>query len=892
MTLHYLSSLFRPRSIAVIGASDRVDAVGGVTFQNILDAGFTGAVYPVNRRHAKVHGARAYKSVEAIGKAIDLAVVTTPAATVAGVIESCARAGVGAAVVMSAGFREVGERGRAREARVLAAARRGGVRFLGPNCFGLMRPDLGLNATFSRNSAGRGRLALVSQSGALCTAILDWAGEHDVGFSSVVSTGIGADIDFGEILDFLVSDPETDAILLYVEGVNDARGFLSGLRAASRAKPITVMKAGRHAEGSRAAVSHTGALVGADDVFDAALARAGVVRVMNFAGFFAAAQILASGIGGNGDRLAVVSNGGGPAVMAMDRLADHHLPAADLSAETMAALDQVLPDTWSHGNPVDVIGDAGPQRYRDAVSLCLEDPGVDGVLAVLTPQAMTNPLQVAEEIAPLGAASGKPFLTCWMGEREVSAARAVFREHRIPEYRTPEAAVDGFNVLAAHHRNQELLLQVPEPLGRGEEPDVEGATMIIDRVLGEGRSVLTEVESKAVLSAFRIPVAATVNVRDPGEALLVAEEIGFPVAMKISSPDITHKSDVGGVRLNVRGAASVRRVFEDMMATVAAARPDARIDGITLQRMQVRPHARELMIGVVRDPVFGPAVSFGIGGTVVEVLADRSVAMPPLNHYLATRLIQGTRVARMLAQFRHLPAARIDSLVDTLLRVSELICELPALQEMDINPLLVDDQGVVAVDARLVVARTRPTLDRYDHMAIHPYPSHLVERWERADGYDVVIRPIRPEDAHIEERFVRELSRQSRYFRFMYALRELTPAMLSRFTQIDYDRELALIAVLDDGADEREIGVARYVVNPDGASCEFAIVLADEWQGKGLATRLMTSLMRAASQRRLETIQGEVLAENHAMLRLLRGLGFEIRRSEDNPEVNEVTRRL
>ncbi len=877
---HYLSPLLSPRSVAVIGASERPGSLGEICFRNLREGGFEGSIYPVNPRHREIQGVPAYRDLAAIGAPVELAVVATPAGAVGAVIESCGRQRVPAALVVTA--LEAGPAGGRRRgaARLLEQAREHGVRLLGPGCFGVMRPELGLNATLGRYAARRGRLALVSQSGALCAAILDWAETQGLGFSSVIATGDGADVGLGEILDFLVCDASTDGILLFVEGIRDARGFLSGLRAASRAKPITVMKAARHPGGTPAG--------GADDCFEAALARAGVVRARNFAGFFAAARILASGLRLDGERLAVVSNGRGPGVMAVDRLADLALPLPELSAKTARA----LAGGGARRPPLEVGGDAGPERYCEALAACLADPGVDAALAILTPQALADPTETARRVAGLAERAGKPLLACWMGESSVAAGRAVLREHGVPEYRTPEAAVEAFHVLAAHHRNQRMLLQVPEPLAPGDPPDLEGAGMIVDAVLAEGRRVLGEIEAKAVLSAFRIPVAAAVTARDPVEALQLAAEIGFPVVMKISSPDIVDKSEVGGVRLNIRSASALRRAYEEMLERVRQARPEARIRGVTLQRMQLRPHARELMVGVVRDPVFGPVLTFGLGGLAGEVLGERSVALPPLNRFLVRELIAGSRAARALAAIGGLPAARVEPLEDLLLRVSELVCELPALGELALDPLLVDEHGVVAVDARLSVERRSPALGRYGHMAIHPYPSDLVERWERPDGYQVVIRPIRPEDAAIEERFVRELSPESRYFRFMYALKELTPAMLSRFTQIDYDREMALIAVIEERDGEREIGVARYIVNPDGRSCEFAVVVADEWQGKGVASRLMTSLMRTAAARRLEVIRGEVLSENHNMLRLLRRLGFEIRQRPDDPELQLAWRRL
>ncbi len=893
MSQHYLSSLFTPQSVAVFGASDRPNSVGQIVFQNMLESGFKGKLFAVNPKHETVQDQPAYSNIRDIDEHVELAVITTPAHTVPGIIEQCGEAGVKAAIIISAGFREVGESGLKLERAVVENARRYGMRFIGPNCLGVMRPSIGLNATFNNGGATGGSLALVSQSGALCTAILDWAKSNDVGFSSVVSTGISADVKFGDILDYLESDPRTDSILLYIEGVQNARGFMSSLRAAARIKPVIVMKVGRHETGSKAAMSHTGALVGSDDAFDAALKRAGVIRVETFGQLFATARALASRYKkAYGSRLAIVTNGGGPGVMAADRAADLNIQLAELSESSLTALNEFLPPTWSHGNPVDVIGDATPERYQQAVSVCLRDANVDGVLVILTPQAMTNPTEVAKAIISLAEQSTKPILTCWMGRNQVDEGRKLFVQGRIPDFRTPEAAVEAFSYMAAYHRNQQLLVQAPGSLGHQEEPDIEGSHIIIESVLSERRQVLTELESKALLGAFQIPIATTALARSPNEALVIAESLGFPVAMKINSPDISHKSDVGGVRLNLHNAQVIRAAFKEILVEAQKHRPDARMDGVTVSRMRRSPNARELMLGVIRDPVFGPVITFGAGGTAVEVIGDRAVSLPPLNRYLARTLIQGTRVNKLLGKFRRMPPINMDALESVLLRVSEMVCELPWLQEMDINPLIVDEIGAVAVDARVVVDYYSPAPDRYAHMAIHPYPSHLVSHWQLPDGTDVTIRPIRPEDAKIEDDFVRNLSDQAKYFRFMQALHELTPTMLIRFTQIDYDREMAFIAVIHQDGKEIELGVARYAINPDGHTCEFAIVIADEWQHRGFGHKLMQSLMDAARARGLKLMQGEVLTNNSNMLKLVQKLGFEMKVSPEDHNIMAVQKVL
>ena len=887
-----IATLFEANSIALVGASDRAGSLGTVLLRNLSEAGFKGPLYPVNPGRETINGERCYSSIKDIGAPVDLAVVVSPAASVPGVMEDCGAAGVTAAIVLSAGFREAGEQGKALEQAVLDKARKHGIRFIGPNCLGVMRPDTGLNATFSQSMAKPGRIALVSQSGAMCTAMLDWAEPRNIGFSCVVSSGIAADVDFGEILDYLVFDPVTKAIMLYVEGIHDARRFMSALRAASRAKPVIVMKAGRYAEGSQAAMSHTGALVGSDDVFDAALNRAGVVRVHNYADFFAIAETLHTGIRTRGSRLAIVTNGGGPGVMAADFLADVGLPLAKLSDTTTMQLNDLLPDAWSGSNPVDVLGDASAELFAGAVAACLDDDNVDTVLAILIPTAMTDPTAIAEALVDLRDQNKKPMLTCWMGEASMRESRELFRDKGIPTYGTPEAAVDAFAATAAYQANQELLLQVPEPLSPRAKPDRDGAQLIIESALAEGRTVLDIVESKALLAAFGIPIVRSLPAHDPSEALAIAEEIGFPVAMKIHSKDITHKSDVDGVRLGISSGQDVRTAFRELVGTAQERMPDANIRGVTIEPMHRPQNGRELMLGVVNDPVFGPAISVGLGGTMVEVVRDRVIGLPPLNSFLAGRMIDGTRAARYLEQFRGKAAANREAIEDVLLRLSDMVCELPWLEELDINPLIVDTEQAWALDARVVVRKISPAMREYSHMAIHPYPRKLVDEHVLMDGTRLVIRPIRPEDARLEQEFVDGLSERSRRLRFMYALSKITPRMVSRFTQIDYDREMALVAQVNVDGENRQIAVARYVTYPDGRSCEFAIVVADEWHHKGIATELMKRLIDIARERRLDMMEGVVLRENEGMIALAEELGFDRRLVEDDPSVVLVTLRL
>lgn len=888
MQRNELQKLFKPESVALFGASQTPDSLGTVVLHNLRSAGYSGDLVLVNPKYSEIDGQPCFSKLSEAGRSVDTAIIVAPSSAVPDIVTDCGQCGVSAAIVISAGFREVGAQGAALEAEMLSRARRYNLRILGPNCLGVIRTDIGLNATFGASNVLPGRIAIVSQSGALCTAILDWAAANDVGFSSLISTGIGSDVGFGEILDFVALDPQTDSIMLYIEGLRDARRFMSALRAASRIKPVVVMKAGRHAQGSRAALSHTGALVGSDAVFDAALRRAGALRVADFPDFFSTAAVLDSGLRTAGNRLAVVTNAGGPGVMAADHAADAGVELACLSEQTLAELNSKLPAGWSHANPADVLGDASPETYELAVRACLSDAGVDAVLAILTPQALTAPLDVANRLTTLLADARKPILACWMGEVSMGSSRELFQEHNLPSFRTPEAAVKAFAALAAYHENQQQLLQVPDPLAHQSAPELDNARVIIDSVLAESRRILSQAEAKAVLAAFHIPILQSIPASTAQEAILVAQELGFPVAMKIDSPDITHKTEVGGVRLGLADARQVRSEFQALTESVAALRQDARIHGVVIEPMWRGSHARELMIGVVKDEIFGPVISFGLGGTLVEILGDRAVALPPLNQFLATNIIDQTRASRLLGPMRGAPAVDRKALETLLLRVSEMVCELPAIAEMDLNPVIASAAGVVTVDARIVVAPHNEAIRPYDHMAIHPYPRNLVKIIELADGTPITIRPIRPEDAVIESEFVNGLTEQSRYARFMYTLQQLTAETLSRFTQIDYDREMALIAVVDDNGTERQIGVTRYATLPDQTTCEFAIVVADDWRNKGIARQLLRALIEAARYRRYRRMRGVVLTENRRMLAFAKSLGFSAETSSEDPGLIEI----
>ncbi|WP_290651925.1 bifunctional acetate--CoA ligase family protein/GNAT family N-acetyltransferase [Aquisalimonas sp.] len=887
MGTHYLERFFQPDSVAVIGASDTPGSVGRQVMDNLVADGFQGTILPVNPRHRTIRDRPCVARVTRLSQTPDLAVICVPPRHVHRVIEDCGRHGVRAALILAAGLGAPGTGIKRLERDVMATARRYGIRVIGPDWVGLMRPHLGLNATYSRHRAAPGRLALISQSGALTSAVLDWADSRRVGFSTVCSLGDTTDVDFGDVLDYLALDQGTRSILLYIETITDARRFLSGLRAAARLKPVIVMKVGRQQEGYRAATSHTGALVGADDAFDAALGRAGAVRVPTIGQLFAAAELLASGRRLGGDRIAVISNGGGPAIIATDLLVERGLQLAQLSGTTLETLNQTLPARWPGENPVDILGDAGPDRFSQALQACAGDQGVDGALVLLSPQARTDPDGTAAALCD-SHSGRKPVLACWMGGTHIRSARERFTAAGFPNFATPENATEALSALSRYRRSQALLMQVPEASGTRAEPDLESAQSIISAAIAARQVRLTPCQSKAVLTAFHIPVTTTLVARSPGEARAAAQQVGLPVAVKINTPDISHKAAVDGVRLNVLDADAVEAAYAEIMAAVGRARPDVTPDGVSVEPMHTARNGKEIMLGIVRDPVFGPVVSFGSGGSMVEVIHDRAVSLPPLNDFLARDLMIRTRVGRHLgldadSQLR-------DQLEHALLRLSDLVCMLPQVTDVDINPVIADDTGVVAVDARLHVRESES--DGYNHMAIMPYPRQLESVETLPDGTTVTVRPVRPEDAEMEKAFIHGLSPRSRYYRFMQHLGRVSLPMLVRFTQIDYDREMALIAVDTSGGEPREVGVARYVTNPDAESCEFAVAIADDWQGRGLGRRLMERLMATARDRGLRRMEGQVLSANRGMLGLMDRLGFRRHRIPDDFRILHVERDL
>jgi acetyltransferase len=895
---HYLAPLFAPKSVALVGATAREGALGRFVLENLLAGEFQGEIFAVNPKHREVMGQTCYANLAELPQTPDLVVVTTPAQSVESVLREAGQRGVRSALVLSAGFAETGAAGAALGENVKAVLTEFGMRMVGPNCVGILRPEIGLNASFANAPAKAGSLALIAQSGAVCTSILDWAATTEIGFSSVVSLGGALDLDFGEVLDYVVHDRATTSILLYIEGIRDARGFMSALRLASRVKPVIVLKAGRNLSGVSAVTSHTGALAGSDKVWDAALARAGAVRVNSSLQLFAAARLLADARVARalrGNRLAIVTNGGGPGVVAADAAEANGLALATLEPATIARLNEVLPAHWSHANPVDIIGDATAQRFADALAAVIADTNVDAVLTMYCPQSVTRAEDAAAAVIPLANAAlnerVKPVFMSWLGGASIGKARAQFETAGVPNFLTPENAVDAFSYLARFREHQTQLRQsasVSESMSFHDLSLAIGkANRIRAQVLADRRTLLREAESKALLSAFELPVAETRLATTADEAAEFAAQIGFPVVLKIDSPNITHKSDSGGVRLNLANRRQVAAAFGSMVDDVHDAQPDVLINGVSVQPMLKFSHAREVLIGITHDATFGPVIAFGAGGIGVEVINDTALALAPLNRSLAQHLIKRTRVDRLLEPYRNVPGIDREALIDAIVRVATMATVLPWIREMDLNPLLVHPQGVAVLDARVVIdATSAPTDTRYQHMAIFPYPVELERELRLKDGTQVRMRAIRPDDANRERAFVAAMSETSRYYRFLHPMAELSDDTIARFTQLDYDREMALIALTADQA--IILGVARYYPNADGKTAEFAIAIGDSWQGKGLGEQLMRNLIGCAREAGYAELEGTVLQANRGMLVLAQRLGFITQASNESRDTIRV----
>jgi acetyltransferase len=875
-----LETLFAPRSIAVIGATDKADSVGRTVMRNLVGGTFTGAVFPVNPKRASVLGVKAYPSVTAIPDQVDMAVVVTPAPTVPDVMRECADRGVRTAIVISAGFKEAGPEGVELERRVLAEVRRGGMRLVGPNCLGMMVPRSGLNATFAATMARPGEVAFLSQSGALCTAVLDWSLEENVGFSVFASIGSMLDVGWGDLIDYLGQDPHTKSIVLYMESIGDARSFLSAAREVAVSKPIIVIKPGRTEGAARAAASHTGSLTGSDEVLDAAFRRCGVLRVSSIAELFYMAEVLAKQPRPQGPRLTILTNAGGPGVLATDRLLLDGGTLATLAPQTLKALDGVLPAHWSHSNPIDVLGDAGAERYAKALEIAAADPGSDGLLVVLTPQAMTDATATAEALRPYARIPGKPVLASWMGGADVHAGEAILNRVGIPTFPYPDTAAQVFLHMWRYTDNLRALYETPRLPPRSEgaaSREVAGA--IIAKARRAGRTLLSESESKDLLSAYGIPTVPTRIARDEGEAVSAAEALGFPVVLKLHSETLTHKSDVGGVALDLRDRAAVQRAFRGIETAVTERAGRQHFLGVTVQPM-IRRSGYELIVGSSIDPQFGPVLLFGAGGTLVEVNKDRALGLPPLTSTLARRMIERTRISRALAGVRGQPPVDQAALEQLLVTFSQMIVEHPAIAEADINPLVASGEGLLALDARVVLHPADLPEARLPRPAIRPYPAQYVSRWSARNGLSLLVRPIRPEDEPAMVRFHGTLSEEAVYLRYLdHRLLDerIAHQRLARLCFIDYSREIALVAERDaDGPEPTIVAVGRLVHTEQSGEAEFAILVNDAHQKQGLGAELLGRLLQIGRTEGLRRIIGEISARNIPMQSICTRLGFRL----------------
>ena len=893
MTVRNLEYLFKPKSIAVIGVSKRPSSVGAVLAHNLFTGGFSGSIMPVSRKHARIGGVRTYPDISSLPAVPDLAVIATPPETVAQIIAQLGERGTRAAIVITAGFGESTEQhGAALEQALREAAKPYLLRILGPNCLGILVPGVGLNASFSHLSPKRGKLAFVAQSGAIVTSIVDWAKARDIGFSHLVSLGDMVDVDFGDMLDYLANDPDTGAILLYIEAVTSARKFMSAARAASRMKPVIVVKAGRFAEGAKAAASHTGALAGADDVYQAVFQRAGMLRVFTLQELFDAAETLALVHQVKGDRLAILSNGGGLGVLATDALIEQGGHLAQLESGTLAGLDQVLPATWSHANPVDIIGDAPGERYAAAFNVLIKDRNVDAILALNCPTAVASSTDAAQAIVDIVSDRPRiPLFTSWVGDGAATTARQLFAAHRIPTYQTPEQAVRSFMYLVDYKHSQEMLTQTPPSIPEDFSPDTSAAGAQIQAALNEERAWLSDPEAKEVLSAYGVAVVKTRRVTTPSEAASVAAEMGGAVVLKILSPDIQHKTDVGGVILDIEGPAAVRKAAETLLQRISEEKPEARLAGFTIEPMVRRPGAFELIAGIIKDPQFGPLILFGQGGRAVEIINDKSLGLPPFNMHLAHALISRTRIYKQLQGYRGLPAVNLGKLALTLIRLAQIATDFPQITELDINPLLADEYGVIALDVRIKVERSSEPPG--DHLAIRPYPKELEETIPLGDGRNLLLRPILPEDEPSLQRGFAKLTPEEIRLRFFVPMKTLSHVTAARFTQIDYDREMALVLTEKGIPGKTEIyGVVRIIADPDNERAEYAIVVRHDVTAMGLGILLMRRIIDYARGRGIGEIHGDVLRENRTMLKLCSVFGFSKVFVADEPDIVKVVLKL
>jgi acetyltransferase len=881
-----LDKIFNPQNVAIIGASDVEGSVGHAIVKNFTQLGYAGKIYFVNIRKPEILGVKTYKTVDQIPEPVDLAIIATPAKTVPDVMEECGRAKVKGVIIVSAGFKETGPAGKALEEAILEIARKYGIRVIGPNCIGIIRPKINLNATFLDKMPKPGNIAFLSQSGALGSPILDWAIHENIGFSNFVSVGSMIDVDFGDLIDYFGSDPKTKSIIMYVEGITDARKFMSAARHFARTKPIIVVKAGKFPESSKAAASHTGSLIGNDDVYDAAFKRAGIVRVGEINDLFNAAEVLGTQPLPKGSRLAIITNAGGAGVMATDALIAQGGKLAELSDKTMDMLNNVLPPFWSKGNPIDVLGDAKADYYKAAVEACLNDDTIDGILIIFTQQAGSIPGEIAKGIVELvhsKAYQNKTILTSFMGFDAVHEANQIFNANNIPTYSTPEQAIKTYMYMYTYQRNLELLYETPEELPVDASPPKRPIMAILRNVALENREVLTEEETKKVLKYYNFPVLKSAVANNVDEAVELAKEMGYPVVLKILSPQIVQRREAGGVILNINSADEVREAFETLIQRATAYDPKAKIIGVTVQHM-VEKKGYEVIIGGKTDPVFGPVILFGMGGIGVDLFKDYSIGLPPLNITLIHRMMEETKVYQLLKGYRNTPPVDLKRLDETVLLFSKLLTDFPQIKEADINPLLVNDKEACILDARLVINKDYvcKKFEPHEHMVISPYPKKYEMLWSLKNGQEVLLRPIKPEDEPLWLEMFQSFSEESIRYRFFEILKDTPHEVRVRYCNIDYDREIAIVAEAVENGQRKILGVTRLSMEPDGKSGEMAFIVSDYWQGFGLGTKMVDYVLDVAKERGVESIYAIMLPDNYRALTLTKKMGFKLEYLNDH----------
>jgi acetyltransferase len=881
MSIEHLDKIFQPKSIAVVGASERKGSVGAALMRNLLERGFPGDIFPINPKHNNLWGKSACPSITDLRTAVDLAIIASPIMSAPKIVKECAAAGVGGAVIISAGGKEIGEEGQKIEAAIKKEADSSGLRIIGPNCVGIISSQAKLNASFANQMPLAGKMAFISQSGAICTAILDLSIKENIGFSYFVSLGDMLDVDFGDMIDYLGGERDVSSIVMYVESLSGFRKFMSAARAVSRVKPIIALKAGRTQAGALAAASHTGALAGEDSVYDAAFQRAGILRVKTFEELFDCAELLAKQRRPQGPGLAIITNAGGPGVMAADTLSDYGYDPVTLSDETIKRLDAILPPYWSKRNPIDMLGDSPPENFRNVVEICLAAKEVDGILIISAPQALTDSAEVAASLIDVVKNKSLPIFTSWVGGADMQKGREIFNQAGIPTFDTPERAVRAFMDLYRDSQNIQMLQQIPSRLPKRLEFDRDSARRFIRRALEQNKRLLTEIESKALLSAYGIPVNLVKTASSVEEAVQKSCKVGFPVVLKINSRDITHKSDAKGVFLNLNDEYAVRHAFHQALHNAKAYNPEAKIDGVTIQQM-VKHKDYELILGVKKDRDFGPVILFGMGGIYAEVLKDHAIAFPPLNRLLARKLMKQTKVYQLLQGYRNTQPADLDGLEEILIRLAQLTTDFSEIEELDINPLVMTPAGACTVDARVLLKPSQTPAPL--HLVISPYPDQYESHTQTSMGIEIFVRPIRPEDAPMLVNLFESLSSRSVYMRFFSPLKRLPQSMLARFTQIDYDREIALVALSESGLEEKMLGVARVIRERNQKHAEFSVVVADTWQGKGIGADLLKRCLAIAKEQKIEKVWGVVLSENTQMLHLGKKLGFKIKKAQGASE--------